>query len=194
MKMSDFAAVTAVDPHEETALAYQYPLPLIRTNFVKRFLLKRGIPANEYYHMDVFDCARSPQSHVGPFVNAIDFLVPDGTIVLAARDGAIIDIKEDSSEWGDNPRFRDKLNYVTVDHGNGEFSQYCHLRKGSVAALGLSLNRLVSAGQQIAVVGKTGWTDRDHLHFIVFKKVEGGDGFKSLKIQFIGSTDFDPSV
>jgi murein DD-endopeptidase MepM/ murein hydrolase activator NlpD len=52
---------------------------------------------------------------------------------------------------------------------------------------GLKVGNFVKKGQQIARVGKTGWTDRDHLHFLVFKveKLEGNPyGFYSLKVRF----------
>jgi len=43
------------------------------------------------------------------------------------------------------------------------------LAKNSVANKGLKLYDFVKKGQPIALVGKTGYTDRDHLHFVVLR-------------------------
>ncbi len=129
------------------------------------------IPPEELGEIGSVLTAASPQSHIGPFVTAIDFLIPDGTPVLAALDGEIVEVQEHSDAWGPSPAFRDSLNYITIRHAGDEFSQYCHLAQNSVRKSGLGIGGRVRAGQQIAVVGKTGWTDRDHLHFIVFKLV-----------------------
>ena len=92
--------------------------------------------------------------------------------------------RSNAKSGGDDPEFRDQLNYLTIRHENGEFSQYCHLAKGSVSAMGLRKGSIVQQGQQIATVGKTGWTDRDHLHFVVFRADSNKFGFKSLKVRF----------
>ena len=146
-----------------------------------------GIPVDKTYRCGKFFCATSPQSHIGPYRWAIDFLVPDGTPILAAHEGKVIEIHELSDQWGDGPEYRDLLNYMTIDHGNGEFSQYCHLAQKSVSQNGVEVGSLMKEGDQIGIVGKTGWTDRDHLHFCVFKvigKNETPFTFKSLQPRF----------
>lgn len=53
-------------------------------------------------------------------------------------------------------------NHVVIDHGNGEFSIYAHLKQGSVRpALGAS----VAAGETIGDVGSSGNSTEPHLHF-----------------------------
>jgi murein DD-endopeptidase MepM/ murein hydrolase activator NlpD len=171
---------------EASKNCYAYPLQ-IDSSIAKQegLRLAIGISSNETYHLESFVCARSPQSHIGPFKYAIDFLVPDGTPVIAAYDGEVTEIQEHSDSWGETSEYRDRLNYITIQHENGEFSQYCHLAKDSVSKSGIHLGSRVTRGQQIALVGKTGWTDRDHLHFIVFKLEKSNRfGFKSLQPQF----------
>ena len=73
---------------------------------------------------------------------------------------------------------------MTIEHPNGEFSQYCHLAKEAAARLGISPGTPVRKGQEIATVGKTGWTERDHLHVVVFRPDNNPFGFKSHKIKF----------
>jgi len=167
---------------------YAYPLALqANVALIEGKRLAVGIPDEEVYRRGPFVCAKSPSSHIGPFKWATDFLVPDGTPVYSAREGVTIEIHQDSETWGDGPKFQDKLNYMTIEHDNGEYTQYCHLAKRSVWDSGLSLGACIRRGRQIAVVGKTGWTDRDHLHFIVFRiaQNESPFGFKSLQPRFI---------
>ena len=148
--------------------------------------IAHGIPVEQLRKVGPFLTAVSPQSHIGPYLHAIDFLVPDGTAVLAAQDGKIIEDIDYNSEWGDDPKFRDKLNYVTIEHKNNEFSQYCHLAENSVRfGCSLGYGSKVKAGQVIGKVGKTGWTDRDHLHFIVFRRDKNPFRFRSLQVRFI---------
>lgn len=131
---------------------------------------------------------KSPQSHVGPFKHAIDFLVPDGTDVYAALDGTIVDIQERFNQWGPTPDYAQFLNYITIQHGPNEFIQYCHLAKDSVSRENLKVGTQVKQGQKIATVGKTGWTNTDHLHVLAFRRDENPAnlwGFKSLKISFV---------
>ena len=168
----------------ETVGIYSYPL---HDNALTSSKLWTDIDDKEVYHIGKFTCAKSPQSHIGPFRWAIDFLVLDGASVLVMEEGTVVEVVEDSDSWGDGPEFRDKLNYVTVQHFNGEFSQYCHLEKGSVGNNGIKNGTIVRKGQQIAIVGKTGWTDRDHLHVIVYRgdsSSENPFGFKSFRIRF----------
>lgn len=52
-------------------------------------------------------------------------------------------------------------NHVVVDHGDGTFAAYAHLRRGSAA---VSVGDVVEAGQQLGSVGNTGNTSMPHLH------------------------------
>jgi len=176
---------------------YSYPLPL-NADFAHIDWIELGrrianqtpiIPQNQLKIEGVFLTCASPESHTGPFVNAIDFLVPDGTEIFAAADGVIDAIEDGYAVWGPTKASADTLNYVTLRHNYGgvtEYSQYCHLAQGSSQKLGLRIGSLVKIGQPIGLVGKTGWTDRDHLHFMIFQSVAGTPGFQSLPVKFKG--------
>ncbi len=182
-------------------LFYNFPVsPKNQAAIEAGKILSNGIPEEQLRMRGPFLTAISPQSHIGPFLHAIDFLVPDGTEVLAAYNGTVTEVVESNDEWGDGSEYHDKLNYVTIRHtnydGREEYSQYCHLAKNSVRDCGLwagsSLRQgsPVRVGQPIAKVGKSGWTDRDHLHFIVFQGEpickSNPFGFRSLIIKFSG--------
>ncbi len=202
MNIVDLQASSSLKCWDDESSRHDYDYP-IHDDAKSPRALRKDIPEDQLYTLKKFWCAKSPQSHIGPFKNAIDFLVQDGTPVFAVRDGTIIECKEDSQKWGDGEEFRDHLNYLTIQHQGhkymhgyfSEFSQYAHLEKGSVSACGLGVGSQVKAGQMIGKVGKSGWTDRDHLHFIVFRNLEeSGERkdnpftFKSLNIWFKSNT------
>lgn len=53
-------------------------------------------------------------------------------------------------------------NHVVIDHGNGEFSIYAHLKRGSAR---VTLGAAVAAGETIGAVGSSGNSTEPHLHF-----------------------------
>jgi len=173
--------------NDSTIASYRLPLPA-RGIFLYKLRVKRllqGIPSDQIGQVGHYKTATSPDSHIACFKHAVDFLVPDGTAVIAMREGVIEEIHDDSHSFGDGPQFRNQLNYLTISHTNLETSQYCHLLKNSVKKLGLKVGDQVKEGQLIGRVGKTGWTDRDHLHVIVFTpNAKLPFGFKSLKIRW----------
>jgi len=121
-------------------------------------------------------------SHKGPFRGAVDFIVPLGTKILAPLDGEVIEVVDGNSRFGDTDEFVDDLNYITIKHPNGEYSQPAHLEKGSAK---VKVGDRVVAGQELGVTGNSGWMDKPHLHLLVFRlDSSNSKGFKGLKIRF----------
>lgn len=174
----------------ETMQLYRVRCPLLADDSITKEgeCLAEGIPSEKVHRIGPFVVCTSSSAHVGPFKNAVDFLVPDGTPVLAAVSGTVVDIVENNDEWGPEEEYVNRLNYITIKSDDGVLTQYCHLSKGSVTAQGIRLWDRIEAGRQIAITGKTGYTDRDHLHFIVFRLVQwdprNPHGFRSIKVQF----------
>lgn len=121
-------------------------------------------------------------AHTGPYLGAIDYLFNNGTPILAALDGRVIQVEDSHSRYGATQEFQDSLNYLTISHKNGEFSQYAHLAHQSSK---VCLGQFVSTGQQIAVNGNSGWMTNPHLHFYVFRLTGKPGEFKGLRINFI---------
>lgn len=73
-------------------------------------------------------------------------------------------------------------NHVIIDHGNGEFSVYAHMRPGSVR---VHAGDHVVQGQQIGQVGSSGNSTEPHLHFQV---CDGADPLMcaGIPIQWVG--------
>ncbi len=83
----------------------------------------------------------------------IDVGVPCGATIVAAASGTVVRSYM-SSSYG---------NYTVIDHGGGVMTAYAHQSKRLVSA-----GEHVSAGQKIGLVGSTGNSTGNHLHFEVY--------------------------
>ncbi len=96
----------------------------------------------------------------------IDIASPSGTPIYAAQTGTVVTSRY-SNSYG---------NYVVIDHGNGYKTLYAHCSR-----LLVSVGETVNQGEVIALVGTTGISTGNHLHFEVQK-----DGVKLNPASFIG--------
>ena len=94
---------------------------------------------------------------------ALDFSMPEGTPVHAAREGVIYSSKEDSDEGGPFSKYERKANYIIIRHDDGSFGCYWHLQQNGVVIK----RGKVAKGQLIGYSGSTGFVLRPHLHFAV---------------------------
>ncbi len=108
---------------------------------------------------------RTSPAHVGNLRNAVDLIAPQSTPVLAAADGVVAFVHDDSNVGGPSPSYWSYTNFIAITHPNGEHSRYDHLEYGSAM---VRVDQQVRAGQEIARVGMTGYTYVPHLHFQVF--------------------------
>ncbi len=98
---------------------------------------------------------------------ALDFDMPEGTAIFAARGGTIISFKDDSKEGGPFSRYEKNANYIIIRHSDGSFGCYWHLQQHGV----LVRKGRVEQGQLIGYSGSTGFVLRPHLHFAVKRKL-----------------------
>jgi murein DD-endopeptidase MepM/ murein hydrolase activator NlpD len=132
----------------------------------------------------LFIAVSDPQVHFGSCQYAVDFLLEPGVPIIAANDGTVVDVKDDASEGGLEDIYKDikYQNYITISHGNGEFSQYVHIAPNSVY---VKKGDIILQGDVIADgIGMVGYTGAPHLHFMVFNEAGNEDGFESLKIRW----------
>lgn len=107
----------------------------------------------------------SSPAHVGKLRNAIDFIVAENTPVLAAADGIVAFVKDDSQIGGPGIEYWHDSNFIVIQHPNDEYSRYDHLAYRSAV---VRTGQYIKRGEVIALVGMTGFTYLPHLHFQVF--------------------------
>ncbi len=96
---------------------------------------------------------------------AIDFKMPIGTPIYAARGGTVVYTKEDSNEGGrDREKYIDKANKIMIYHNDGTVASYDHLMPNGVD---VKEGEMVEIGQLIGYSGNTGFSTTPHLHFVV---------------------------
>lgn len=103
--------------------------------------------------------------------HAVDFALPLGTEVRAAREGLITDYWLGSNWYyegldpkiGNNPPLG-STNFLIIQHKDGTIAWYSHLGRNMPVRRG----QPVRAGEVIAVTGQSGWIAQiPHLHFQV---------------------------
>jgi len=72
-------------------------------------------------------------------------------------------------------------NYVVIDHGNGEFSVFAHMKKGSVV---VKAGDRVKQGQKIGEMGFSGDAMFPHLHYQLQRDAKYGEGLPSAFNRF----------
>jgi murein DD-endopeptidase MepM/ murein hydrolase activator NlpD len=94
--------------------------------------------------------------------NALDFIMPEGSEVVAARDGIIIKVVQNNNESCMQEECKKFNNYLSVYHLDGTFADYVHLRMNGAK---FKVGDKVRKGELIAYSGNTGWSSGPHLHF-----------------------------
>lgn len=113
---------------------------------------------------------------------AIDFAAEEGTPVIAARDGIVMQVEDDFEGAGLNrEKFVARANHVRILHADGTMAVYAHLQPESVI---VHAGDRVKTGQFLGGSGNTGYSTGPHLHFSV--QVNSGLEIRSVPIQLEG--------
>jgi murein DD-endopeptidase MepM/ murein hydrolase activator NlpD len=91
------------------------------------------------------------------FHNGIDYTDSAGTPILAAGNGTVL-------ATGNNGKYA-YGKWIAIDHGNGLVTLYGHL-----SSQGVSKGKKVKKGERIGLMGSTGYSTGNHVHFTVFAK------------------------
>lgn len=131
-------------------------------------------------------------THTEPYSReAVDISMPEGTPILAARAGIVI---EAISKYVDGAKDLELLahaNSVRILHDDGTIATYGHLMPG-----GTSVRRgeLVPAGKLIGYAGSTGYSSGPHLHFVVNRVIVEGDQLQEVSEPitfYVGKPPYD---
>ncbi|MEZ4239768.1 MAG: M23 family metallopeptidase [Myxococcota bacterium] len=128
-----------------------------------------------------------PLSHTGAAAYAVDFPVPEGTLVRAARAGRVASLREDSDAGCGDPSCAPLANSVVVDHGDGTFATYLHLQRDGVL---VSDGDIVARGQPIARSGTTGFSTGPHLHLEVRDILGQSQPLRFAEFEATGGTPY----
>ncbi|MES2332247.1 MAG: M23 family metallopeptidase [Bacteroidota bacterium] len=97
--------------------------------------------------------------------NAMDFSLPEGSEVLAARDGIVVQVIKNNTQSCAEEECAKYNNYVMVMHADGTFASYVHIKYDGTK---LNPGDSVKKGDVIAYSGNVGWSKGPHLHFVCF--------------------------
>jgi murein DD-endopeptidase MepM/ murein hydrolase activator NlpD len=113
----------------------------------------------------------------------VDFAMPIGTDVFAARAGIVFDVAAGSFTGGtDRSRDLRHANVVRILHDDGTYAVYAHLNWNSIR---VRVGDYVERGEYIADSGNTGYSSGPHLHFVVVRN--SGMSVDSVPVQFAGA-------
>jgi murein DD-endopeptidase MepM/ murein hydrolase activator NlpD len=118
-------------------------------------------------------------AHKGDWGYALDFKMPEGTEICAAREGVVTETESKFEVGGNDPALGDKANYIYIKHPDGSIGRYLHFKKGGVR---VKPGDIIKLGQKIGLSGNTGWSTDPHLHFDVIVPKPGG-GYKTVQFQ-----------
>ncbi|EPI2198825.1 phage tail tip lysozyme [Enterococcus hirae] len=99
----------------------------------------------------------SPINNEKEFHNGIDLVNENpNTPIFAALDGEVVQAGANYYDWYGN--------YVVIKHNNGKWTGYAHLSR-----IDVSVGQKVQKGAQIGLMGTTGPSTGEHLHFQIMK-------------------------
>jgi hypothetical protein len=157
----DFGYVIG-EPGAEHAPRRPYRAPFANA---RSFMVSQAAP-DHFTHID-------PSSRY-----AIDFEMPEGSAVHAAREGLVINVAHRFYRGGLTPASQDEANFVQILHEDGTNAIYAHLQMDSIR---VRPGQRVARGEYIANSGNTGFTSGPHLHFAVMRNA----GMRSVSVPVI---------
>ncbi len=155
---------------------YQYAIGDVTiTNYDKAFLYDLPFPKGKSYTL--FQGYNGKFSHQNE--NSIDFTMPEGSEVVAARDGIVVKVVKNNIESCQHEECKKYNNYIMIMHSDGTFANYVHIKYNGT---NLNIGDTVKKGDVIAYSGNVGWTTGPHLHFVCF--LGGFEKWNTLETKF----------
>ena len=115
--------------------------------------------------------------------HAVDFSMPVGTQIYAARGGTVIEVASQFFEASTDAKRSARANVVRILHPDGTMALYAHLNWDSIR---VRPGQIIERGEYIADSGNTGFSTGPHLHFAVIRNA--GLRHESLSVRFAGAS------
>lgn len=128
------------------------------------------LPFQKGKNFTVYQGYNGAFSHQNEF--SLDFTMPEGTEILAAREGLVIDVEQSNNRGCPTKDCASLGNYISILHQDGTIAQYYHLKLNGSK---LNVGDTVKKGDIIALSGNTGWSNGPHLHFVCFLPSSTGE-------------------
>jgi murein DD-endopeptidase MepM/ murein hydrolase activator NlpD len=96
--------------------------------------------------------------------NSLDFDMPIGTEIHAAREGVVVKIEDSNNKHCLDEKCMKYDNFVLIYQSDGTFATYAHIKKNGAA---VKEGDNIAIGQLIAYSGDVGYSNGPHLHFDV---------------------------
>jgi murein DD-endopeptidase MepM/ murein hydrolase activator NlpD len=117
-------------------------------------------------------------SHQGE--NALDFTMPVGTPILAAREGKVVKVVQDNTQSCPREECKQFNNYIIVLHADGSYASYAHIKH---MGANVKTGDLIKKSALIGYSGNVGWSGGPHLHFVCFTGGFGKHGSVQTKFR-----------
>jgi murein DD-endopeptidase MepM/ murein hydrolase activator NlpD len=124
-------------------------------------------PVGKSYYC--FQGFNSTYSHYGTFKYAIDFDMPNRTLITAARAGRVVYVV---ANYPNDDHIIGHENVVIIAHEDSTYARYSHLTTNGAL---VSIGQQVMPGDTIALSGNSGESSHPHLHIDVTKTFTGRD-------------------
>jgi len=125
---------------------------LLQQDRLRKKMLNTIQPVSSAWYSSNFGWRLDPFTGKSAMHEGVDYVVPEGTPIHAAASGIVVFAAF-------HPQFG---NLVEIDHGNDIVTRYAHASR-----LMVEVGQLVRRGQLISLVGSTGRSTGNHLHFEV---------------------------
>lgn len=161
-QIEDMEEISEESARQLTALAKKASALEAKKNKIKNYYKggKLGMPLKDDWRLSSpFGYRPHPITGKNKLHAGMDMAAPKGTSVYAAETGVVI-IAQSWSGYG---------NCIIIDHGGGLWTLYGHLMKGGIL---VEKGQTVKRGEKIGMVGSTGQSTGNHLHFEVRKNSE----------------------
>ncbi|MBT8136296.1 MAG: M23 family metallopeptidase [Gammaproteobacteria bacterium] len=167
-------------PHRDTWYRYNFDWTVGDQDAVHDDSVVYRLPYPHGKRFGILQGYGSRFSHTGLEYYTVDFNMPEGSPVHAARGGVVARVVEehDIGCWEDG--CGKYANFIVVLHDDSTTGEYYHLKKdGALVEPG----ERVKAGQLIGLSGNTGHTTLPHLHFGVYRAASWGST-QSIPVRF----------